>query len=62
MERHDWLMTPVYGDSGEQRPRHGAVSAIVYRISRTHEGEMKDDAAPGALFTSLSLSPSLSPV
>jgi hypothetical protein len=62
MECHDWLTTPACGDSGEQGPRCGVVSVIVYRISRTHVGKIKDDVAPGAVFLLASLSPSLSRV
>jgi hypothetical protein len=47
MEHHDWLTTPTYGNSGEQGPRRGAISVIIYRIDGTHIREMKDDAAPG---------------
>jgi hypothetical protein len=53
MERHDWLTTPAYGDSGEQGPRRRAVSVIVYRISGTHVGEMKGYAVPGPSSSSL---------
>jgi hypothetical protein len=59
LEHHDWLTTPVYGDSGKPGPRRGAVFVIVYRISGTHVGEMKDDVTLGALFLLASLSLSL---
>jgi hypothetical protein len=59
MERHDWLTMPSYGNNGEQGPRCGPVSVIIYRISGTHVGEMKDDAASKALFLLAYLSLSL---
>jgi hypothetical protein len=61
MERHDWLTTPVYGDSGKPGPRRGAVFIIVYRISRTHVREMKDDVTLGVLFLLAPLSLSCNP-